>query len=1011
MSADATERTLVEEPALEMLTQHLGWRFVPADELEADRESPTIAVLTRRLAAKLREFNPWLSDSNLARALRAITHPEATSLIEAAEKVHTALVHRIALEQDRGDGYGKRSHDVTFLDFEQPERNEFIVSRQFRVKGSRHSVVADVVCFVNGVPLVVFEGKRPEGQLDEAIKQLLRYQEASTDFHSLGAPALFQAAQILIASRVHEARYATTLTPLRLWAEWKDPWPDDARVLAARLGKHARPERLTAQECLLAGLLHRENLLEIIRTFITFEKSEDSGTVKKICRYQQFRAVRKTAHRILSAPTPRTGGGVIWHTQGSGKSLTMLWLAVTLRRLRPAEKPLLLIVSDRTDLDEQMAGVFAACGFRNPERAHSVASLQRLIREGLGRTVITTIQKFQQRTGPQVLATVDNIFVLVDEAHRTQYGQLAALMRQALPNACFIGFTGTPIDRQDRSTREVFGDYIDRYTIQEAEADQATVPIFYEPRMAELHVEGQSLDRFFDRAFREHTRTEREQIKARYATAEAVAGAPDRIRAIASDLLTHYRERIEPDGFKAQVVACSREAAVKYWECLCELGGPEAAVIITSQLNDEVHLARHRRTKEQEKKLIDQFKSTDSPLKMLIVCDKLLTGFDAPIEQVMYLDKKLANHNLLQAIARVNRPAEGKRNGLVVDYWGVSADLQAALGVSTGLFDAEDVAPALRPLDEQISRIEMARRAALRFFTDCPRDDDEACLERLEEAAERNDFLRAVREFVGQLEMLLPDPRGLAYTDDLKFLGRIAAEARRRFREERFDLRDCGTKARAIIAEHIRARGVTALFAEPVSILSPRFDEHLAALASTRAQASEMAHALTHELNLRADENPVLYRSLLERLQEIIQLARQSRINAAEQLRRQSALRAELRNVGRTARDLGFTNDSALAIYQLLKTPREETSVVREEPPAQRPSSPAEVTTPERDLSNDLLTLIEDLAVIDWMQKDDVQREMRRRLKERLRTAGYPLRELDALATDLLDLSRTRLAR
>ena len=580
------ELNLAEDPAVELL-QSLGYTYVPPEDLERERSSFKEPILTSRLTQALKRLNPWLSGPNLTKAVRAVTHLQAASLAEANQTLYTSLTYGIALEQDRGDG--RKSHTVRFLDFDNPDRNEWIVTRQYRVLGSKKHVIPDVVAFVNGLPLAVIECKSPtigDAWKAEAVKQLHRYQEADSRWKDQGAPKLFEAAQILVGTCGERAVYGTVGTSERFFLEWKEPYPLGVEQLGEQLGRAPTP-----QDILLYGLLEPRNLLDIVRNFVVFE-IEDGRAVRKLTRYKQFIAVNEAMRRIRTARKPSARGGIVWHTQGSGKSLTMLWLALKLRRDESQQQPAVVIVTDRTKLDRQISGVFTACGFPNPERADSVRGLRRILEHPTGRTVMTTIQKFQELTGPgggprrgqvhPTLSEADNIFVMVDEAHRTQYQSLAANMRQALPNACFLGFTGTPIDKKDRSTLRTFGSYIDTYTIEQAVQDKATVPIFYESRLAELQIIGQTIDQVFDRVFADRSEDERAVIKRRFATEQAIAGAPRRIEAICLDLIEHFNQFIAPNGFKAQVVATSRHAAVSYKDALDRLNGPESALIMSA---------------------------------------------------------------------------------------------------------------------------------------------------------------------------------------------------------------------------------------------------------------------------------------------------------------------------------------------------------------------------------------------------------------------------------------------
>ncbi|MCB0220579.1 MAG: HsdR family type I site-specific deoxyribonuclease [Chrysiogenetes bacterium] len=999
-----------ELPALELL-ENLGWTFVPAAELDGEREGERDLILNARLERALRRLNPWLSEENVRKAARAVTHVQATGLIEANEKIHRHLVHTLSVEQDTGDGRGRIGRDVRFIDFAQPESNDFVVTRQFEVIGTRKLVRFDLVCFVNGLPLAVIECKAAglgEKWFEQASTQLDRYQEAGDAWYGQGVPRAFEAVQVLAAvAGPTGARLGTVLTPGRHFGEWREPWPLPRDQIEDDLGRKATP-----QDILLASAFTPAALLDLVANFTVFEP-EGGRVIRKLARYQQFIAVNKALERIHGAPEPEKRGGIVWHTQGSGKSLTMLWLAVKLRRIEALQNPTLVIVTDRTDLDAQIHETFDRCGFPNPERAKSVKNLQELLRGGSGLTVMTTIQKFQDVSGGrgESLSEEPNIFVLVDEAHRTQYKSLAANMRKALPNACFLGFTGTPIDKNDRSTARVFGPYIHTYPIQQAVADGATVPIYYESRLPELRVEGETLDAVFERIFQDRNEDERAAIKSRFATLEAIAGAPKRIERICLDLIEHFEKHIHPNGFKAQVVACSRDAAVTYLEALEKLGAPQAAIIMSSSHNDPERLTRHKKTKTEQKVLIERFKNRDDPLSILVVCDMLLTGFDAPVEQVMYLDAPLREHGLLQAIARVNRRAEGKDGvekdyGLVVDYWGISQELQDALAI----FDPKDIQGTLTDIRDELPRLQQRHRRVMRYFEKVPKDDLESCIRALEPEDRRAEFEAEFRKFVQSLDMVLPDPEGLAYKADLHWLAKLRAAARARFIDPRMDLTGCGAKVKKLIEEYLRAEGISQIL-EPVDIFSKRFDEEVAKLRSPDAKASRMEHAIRHEINVQIERDPIFYQRLSDRLEELIRERREGRLKAAEELRRLETIREKMRGREKGEGKAGLSPDAA-AFLDLLKTTERDESDGGDEI-AEEPAAYGAVSGPDGQvkLVKEILGSLELLAVIDWTQKEDVQREMRRRIKRHLRAAGYDGMPLENLTTKMMDLARVRLAR
>jgi len=1003
---DWNEAHLSEDPAVELL-QRLGYSYVEPDVLEAERESFKEAVLTKRLARALKRVNPWLSEDNVAKAVRLVTNVQATSLIEASEQVHTTITQGKALEQDLGEG--KKGQTVRFIDFDHPERNEFLVTRQFTVSGAKQNIRPDIVLFVNGLPIAIVECKSPtkgEAWKAEAIDQFSRYQELEDRYHDLGAPKLFETVQLLVAACREAAAYGTVTTPHRYYAEWKTTWPMSQAALAKLCGREP-----TVQDQTLVGLLAPESLLDILRNFVVFERDWATGCIiRKVCRYQQFLAVNKAVERARTARQPTQRGGVVWHTQGSGKSLTMLWLALKLRNDPKHDNPTLVIVTDRRDLDEQITKTFQNCGFRNPEQAETVRHLRELLSGPTGKTVLTTVQKFQELASSEcknkrgktsehpALSQARNIFVLADEAHRTQYGGLAANMRLALPNAAFFGFTGTPIDKKDRSTLQTFGGYIDTYTIAQAVADRAIVPIFYESRLPELRIMGNTLDALFERVFADRSEEEREAIKKKYANEATIAAAPRRVEAICLDLIAHFNQQIRPNGFKAQVVTCSREVAVLYKETLDRLHAPQSAVIISGSNKDDDRLVRHHLDETRRKDTISRFLKHDDPLSILVVCDMLLTGFDAPVEQVMYLDSPLKEHTLLQAIARVNRTADKKTYGLIVDYWGVSEAMQEALAI----FAPADVEGAMHPKTDELPRLQTRHATAMRFFARVKNKDDlDACVAVLEPEDVRTEFNEAFRRFSQSLDMLLPDPRAMAYKGDCRWLGKIRGTAAARFRDSKLDISDCGQKVRELIEEAVIADGIQILVKQ-VALFSSEFDEKLAALKTDEARASEMEHAIRAEIHIKLDEDPAFYISLRERLEKIIADRKARRIDAAAQLRLFESLTKDMRGRAEAAQKLGLS-ETGLAIYGLLRPPADRA--------ADAPAAP--VDGKPNDATVALAGLLEEhlsphAGIVDWQVKEDVQREMRRVIKKHLRAASYPSAGLDRLAEGIVDLLRRR---
>ena len=769
-------------------------------------------------------------------------------------------------------------------------------------------------------------------------------------------------------------------------------------------------------------MLRPATFLDLVRNFIVFERDGKTGrTVRKLCRYQQYAAVNKAIARARTAKETDRGSRAASSgtLQGSGKSLTMLWLALKLRRDPTHENPTLVIVTDRKDLDEQIAKTFVACGFPNPDRADSVRHLRRRLLSGGGRkrpsgkTILTTVQKFQE------------IEAAGDPSRRRAREEFPACCRPPATSSCsptrltgpstvallrtFAKRYRTPaslVFRERRSTRRIgrparrSGRTSTPTPSSRPCADGATVPIFYEGRLPEVRIIGNTLDAVFDRVFADRSEEEREAIKKKYGRESAVAGAPKRIETICLDLIDHYAKFIQPNGFKAQVVAVNRETAVMYKETLDRLQGPQSAIIMSATNKDEERLVRHHISEERRKELIARFCKPGDPLSILVVCDMLLTGFDAPVEQVMYLDAPLKEHTLLQAIARVNRTADHKDYGLIVDYWGVSESLQEALAI----FAPTDVKGAMTPKTDELPRLQARHAAVLRFFARVrDKDDLEACVMVLAPEDVRAEFDLAFRRFAESLDMLLPEARGLPYVSDMRWFGKIRGAAAARFRDDKIDVSDCGAKVRELIENAVIADGIQILV-QRVSLFTPEFDKKLDALKTDEARASEMEHAIKSEIHVKLEEDPAFYSSLRERLEKLIADRKAKRIDAAQQLRLFEQLRGEMRGRADVAESLGMS-ETGFAIYGLIADPR--------------PSRIAEgggAYGAMDDSKRELATILEEqlesqVTIVDWVTKDDVQKEMRRVIKRQLRAAGFAADKIDPMAESVVDLMKRRRGR
>ena len=706
-----------EEPA-RVLLERLGWTYVPRDVLAEERGDQRDVLLKGRLKAALMRLNQWMTDNQADRVIFDLEHIGETGIGPQPEAVHEYLTYGMSLTVDTTRG--RETPTVRFFDFDHPEGglNEYVVTTQFRVRrgnergrveDDERMVIPDLVLFVNGIPLVVMEAKSPS-LLDvwksNAVRQLRRYQEAGPEWQGSGAPELFHYNLMCVAHCGAAAVYAAPGAPENAYFEWKSITPYSEDEVRHRFG--VEPQ---GQAQLIVGLLSPATLLDVLRDYVVYE-TERGRLVKKLPRYQQYRAVRASLNRMLSGQKPEERGGVVWHTQGSGKSLTMLWLATKLRREPRLSSCTIVVVTDRRQLDRQISDTFEGCGFPAPEQAASGQDLRRLLTTGSGRTIMTTIQKFEDVLGYpdgqfDVLNPSEDVVVMVDEAHRTQYGILGGRMSRALPNAILMGFTGTPIDKDfRRNTMRRFGPLIDAYTIPQSVADGATVPIFYEARLPELEIEGpETLDRLFEAMFGDEPPEVQLQLRRRYANKETVAEAERRIEMIALDIAEHFKKKVRPNGFKAQVVAPSRAAALRYCGHLNSFG-ISAYPIITTSPNDgpEFAAARGLDQEQSHQRVRRSGGGAGGAGRRRHVADRLRRAGGAG---AVPRPSPTREHGLLQAIARVNRrfaheqdgvPTE-KTHGLVVDYHGVSRDLEEALST----FDWPDVQDTMRETDEDPS--------------------------------------------------------------------------------------------------------------------------------------------------------------------------------------------------------------------------------------------------------------------------------------------------------------------
>lgn len=896
------EAAYVEDKFLEQL-KSLGWISKVIDDNDnkhhtdkalLGRQNFKDVILEDVLKASLLKINgDWLKDEQINEVINTLKNINHSTLFENNLACRELLLENTSV--DINHTTGAKSPTVKYIDFENIENNDFLAISQFMVDGAQ-TIIPDITLFVNGIPLVVIECKAPDitDPIHEGVNQLKRYMNTRGTEQNEGAQRLFNTNAFVVVSCRTQAKSGTISSNLEHFLSWKDPYPKD-------LSEFGKDE----QDILVAGMLNPTNLLEIMRDF-TVVMGSGKKMVKVVCRYQQYRAVKKTIKRIIEAKTFEERNGVIWHTQGSGKSLTMVFLVKHSRSVKELQDYKILFIVDRSDLQEQLEETATLIG----EEIHIASNgndLKKKLSNDVSNINMTMMQKFNDGEFEKLNNEVDTskVIVLIDEAHRTQYSKFGSALRLALPDAVKIAFTGTPVDKTVGS----FGSYIDTYKIREAVDDGATVPIIYEGMTSkDTLTNKREFDSKFEDLFADLTPEQMEAIKKKYGTKGDILEAPLRIEAIAKNMVEHYIKNILPNGYKAQVVSSSRKAAILYSKALNKaleeyastmeendiyktlINKLSATVVISPKHNDnnddfpkEFSSKTHKDnsvasfkkplsldSRFDEQKNEDIYDATKtSQLAFLVVSDMLLTGFDAPIEQVMYLDKKLTAHNLLQAIARVNRTYEGKTRGLIVDYYGVGAHLKEALSN----YEDADIEDVMQDFSGEIDKLELSHRKVMQFFSE--NSVEEISEQTLEDAVVlladeklRAEFKVHFKEFTKLIDFILPHPIKRYFLDDAKVLGMIKNEAQRRYRDQELLIEGIGEKVKKLINEHLVSEGIETKV-RPISIFDDEFESALKDRPN-KAVASEMEHALRYTIRINIDKDPIYYKSLAEKLEKIM---------------------------------------------------------------------------------------------------------------------------------------------
>ena len=892
------ERTHVEKPMLDQL-EGLGWEILDLDGKQhpsaSYRNSFTKVLMLPVLREQLKVIQPWLEDDQADDVIKKLTASfPSTNLLQNNQHVFRLLTEGTSVSENRLTG--SKSPTVRFIDFDQRKNNRFIAVCQFKVRilGTEHHVIADVVLFVNGLPLVVIEAKSPKANepIPEAIDQLLRYSEQRGE-KGEGSPPLFYFNQFVVATCRQQAKFGTITTHNeKHFYRWSDPFP---RTLNDLDHGSSSPND---QQRLVAGMLDHDNLLDIILTFTLFSTNDKGEMIKVVGRYQQFRAVKLAVQRLLAGKNPRERSGIIWHTQGSGKSLTMMFMVREMYRHATLSKWKVIFVTDRTQLEEQLSETSQSIGF-TVKVADSIKTLKELLSSDSSDLVMAMIHKFREADLSETFPKLNDsthILVMTDEAHRSQYSKLAANLDKGIPNATRIGYTGTPIDKTER----VFGDYIDKYTMSQSIEDGVTLTIVYEGRTHNAEVlDATAMDTKFSDVFSDYQIEQRLKILG-YCSRKAYLEADNTIEAKAKDMVTHYLTHVFPNGYKAQIVASSREAAVRYKKHIdtalinaiaaLEKANPQqidvatlkqlkSDVVISGNHNDELHLkdytdaAKHKTTIESFKLPFGKTcEGVSGDMGIVIVNYMLLTGFDAPVEQVMYLDQIIVAHGLLQAIARVNRiSGQYKDKGFVVDYVGVGHHLKKALDNydEREQKEIENVMsfPESELLELRASHEEITGLLNEQGLTDLT--DHDAFFDVFYDENLRFKFMSLFKKLTKNLNLVFPAKEALDYMEDYQSLVEINVLAAKHFRDSRLSMKGIPTKLRTITDAFLSSRGID-VKVEPISILDKDFQKEVKKHNRNKTKAAEIEHAVRHHLDVALNDDPELQASFAEALKQIL---------------------------------------------------------------------------------------------------------------------------------------------
>lgn len=933
------EMSTSQRPAIEVL-QKLGYKYISEEKNKKLRNYILTDVMFKDiLAKKLNEINSYeykgekykFSASTIGQAIKDLNEDLVTGLISTNEKIYDLLTLGKSYQENMVDGT-KRSFDIKYIDFEHPENNDFYVTEEFSVlrMNGKDYARPDIVLFVNGIPLAVIECKDASVPIIQAISQNIRNQKPEY------IPQLFKFIQIVMAANKNETKYATCGTPDKFWSTWNEQYVEKQNEL---LDKTVIGRQVTKQDRDIISLFEKERFLELIKDFIIFE----AGT-KKICRYQQYFAVKAMLERIKHDKK----GGVVWHTQGSGKSITMVYIIKKLMEDKEIQNPQVVIVTDRVDLDKQIHKTFNRIGVE-AARATTGNNLTDLIKDEKVRVITTVVNKFETVVKSGVSVDAPNTFILVDEGHRTQYGEINRRMQEVFKGAIYISFTGTPIMKRDRNIFDKFGGLIHKYSLDDALKDKAIVPLIYEGKMVDQEVSKEAIDMRLDMLTRNLTEEQKTDVIKKWSRFEKVASSEQRLELIAWDIAKNYNETLKGTGFNAMLACNKKIEAVKYYNIFREeFPELEVAVVISppdmregegsidEDTNDIVKkfyinaLSNYKNEEEYEETIKSKFINGD--IDILIVVDKLLTGFDAPKASTLYLDKQIKEHNLLQAIARVNRLCDGKDYGYIVDYRGLLGELDKALTMyqEAGLeeFNEEDIKSSVYYIDTEINNMFEAYEKLKEIFKDIKNKNDlEEYEVLLEDEKIRKDFYDKLCKFGSMLGIILPSDQayykvGKEKISELRkalaFYQKLRATVKLRY-SETIDHKEYEAKMQKLLDNYVVAKEMMRI-TEPVDITdAENFDKELEKMGTDRGKADTIRTRLTRTISEKSKEDPAYYKKFSTRIEETIEAYRNRRITDSEYLQKMQDIKEDFRkgNSG-ISYPTNITTENSRAFYGVI---------------------------------------------------------------------------------------------